>query len=368
MIILAIRPHGNWVKVICACELHVFFHQYVVQLRERRLQNIFRTVSTSDSEQDPEIGGSHVTDMTDSFHGQIRLEKLDTFAAGSQDVRDLWAVRPHAIFVMMWYTLDIRRTDLTLCDLHEFLCLYATDIHEGISKMISGAISTSAVLLDVTVRSSSGVIVSPSDVPVEQLQSLIMGVSGTDTGIGVTPFAVPPSPDIEQQCIQLLDPPACGLPESRQPWLFWKLSAISVKRTVFLRSTESSVHTPPRRLPKSSSSSSIDRFRPLLRESSPPADDCLCPVIDTPDSVGHCEPFPGSEYPIYSPACETVRLVLSAGPSGVSDWVSGRDLCNTAGGIIYLCIDQSLVRPICSMTLLLVGVGDTKAILRATHR
>ena len=86
---------------------------------------------------------------------------------------------------------------------------------------------------------------------------LTTGVSGTDTGIVATPFAVPPSPDIEQQCIQLLDPPTCGLPESRQLWLFWMLSAISVNRIVFLRSTESSAHTPPRRLPKSSSSSSI---------------------------------------------------------------------------------------------------------------
>ena len=45
----AFRPHGNWAKVICVCALHVFFHQYVVDLQERRLENIFRTVSTSDS-------------------------------------------------------------------------------------------------------------------------------------------------------------------------------------------------------------------------------------------------------------------------------------------------------------------------------
>ena len=84
--------------------------------------------------------------MTNSFHRQIRLEKLDTFAAGSLDGRDLWAVRPLAIFVMMWYTLGSRRTGLTLCDLHEFVYLYATDIHEGISVKVSGAF-----LLDVTV-------------------------------------------------------------------------------------------------------------------------------------------------------------------------------------------------------------------------
>ena len=79
---------------------------------------------------------------------------------------------------MMLYTLQIRRTfrgDLALCDLHDFLCLNVTDIHKGISEKVSGAISASAFLSDVTVMSSSGVIVSPSDVPVEQPQPLTTG-------------------------------------------------------------------------------------------------------------------------------------------------------------------------------------------------
>ena len=98
---------------------------------------------------------------------------------------------------MMMYTLESRRTfriDLTLCDLHKFLCLNATDIHEGI---VSGEIYTSAVLLVVTVMSSSGVIVSLSDVPVGQPQPLTTGVICSDTNIVATPFVVPPSPDIE---------------------------------------------------------------------------------------------------------------------------------------------------------------------------
>ena len=131
----ALRPDVNWVKVICVCELYVFFHQYVVDLREGRSENIFRTVSTSIREQNLEIGGSHNTDMTDSFHGQIRWSNWT--APDSQDVRELWAVRPHAIFVMMMYTLESRRSfrvDLALCCLHEFLCLNVTDIHEGISE------------------------------------------------------------------------------------------------------------------------------------------------------------------------------------------------------------------------------------------
>ena len=79
--------------------------------------------------------------------------------------------------------------------------------------------STSAFLLDMTVMSSSGVIVSPSDVPVGQPQPLTTGVSCTDAGIVATPFVVPPSPDIEQLRRQLQDSPTCRTPESRQPWL-----------------------------------------------------------------------------------------------------------------------------------------------------
>ena len=87
--------------------------------------------------------------MTDSLHGQIRLEKSDTVASDSQNVRKQWAVRPHALFAIMLHILESRRTfrtDLTLCDLHEFLCLNATEI-------VSRAISKSAVLLVVTVMS-----------------------------------------------------------------------------------------------------------------------------------------------------------------------------------------------------------------------
>ena len=77
----------------------------------------------------------------------------------------------------------------------------------------------------------------------------------------------------------------------------------------------------------------------------PPADDCLCPGVDTPNTVGRYEPFPGSEYPCSLPACATVQLVLSARPSGASDWVGCQDLYDTAGGITYLCSSHSLIRP-----------------------
>ena len=43
----AIGPHGNWVKVICACELHVFFHQYIVDIRERQAVRMSGTCGLS---------------------------------------------------------------------------------------------------------------------------------------------------------------------------------------------------------------------------------------------------------------------------------------------------------------------------------
>ena len=61
------------------------FHCHLCQIHPR---DRFR-------EQELEIGGSHIMDKADSFHGQIRWEKLDTFAPDSQDVRELWALRPH---------------------------------------------------------------------------------------------------------------------------------------------------------------------------------------------------------------------------------------------------------------------------------
>ena len=35
----------NWVKVICICELHVFFHQYIADFREERSGNVVLLMS-----------------------------------------------------------------------------------------------------------------------------------------------------------------------------------------------------------------------------------------------------------------------------------------------------------------------------------
>ena len=55
-----------------------------------------------------------------------------------------------------------------------------------------------------------------------------------------------------------------------------------------------------------------------------------------PISAAWCEQYPGSEYPWSLPGCVAARVLLSAGPSGASDWVGFEDLCSTAGGNLDL--------------------------------
>ena len=50
----ALRPHMNWVKVICVCELNVFFHQYVADLPEERSENVVLLMSALRNSQ-PEV-------------------------------------------------------------------------------------------------------------------------------------------------------------------------------------------------------------------------------------------------------------------------------------------------------------------------
>ena len=107
---------------------------------------------------------------------------------------------------------------------------------------------------------------------------------------------LPFPPDTEQQCRQLQEFRTCRTSESRQPLLLCSLSAIS------------STHTLLRKPPEfSSSSSSIDRFQPLRRESShptgdtllPPADVCLFPTVKCTNVVDRSDLFPGSEHPSF---------------------------------------------------------------------
>ena len=251
-------------------------------------------------EQELETDRAPDTDMTDSFHDNV-------FAPDRRDVRELWAVRPHVILVKVIY----------VCGLHVFFHQYVADIRERKSENIFRTVATSPLVFNMTVMSSSGVIVSASDVPVGQIQPLTAVVSSTDADSMVTPFVVPPPPDIERPVMKLHDFLTHRTPESRQSSLLISLSA------------SSSALTLPWNPEKFSSSSfSLDRLQPLRGRISPPmgeallpppADDCLIPCLDDPNTAVRCETFPGSEYPSSLPACATVRAVLSAGPSDASD-------------------------------------------------
>ena len=49
MELLALKAHVILVKVISGFGLHVFFHQYVANVWERKSENVFRTVSEQSS-------------------------------------------------------------------------------------------------------------------------------------------------------------------------------------------------------------------------------------------------------------------------------------------------------------------------------
>ena len=283
----------NFVMVICVCEFHVFFHEYVADLRDERSENVVLLMSALRDSQ-PE-GDNYVLQSA---------------------------------------------------------------IRTGKSENIFRTVSTSPLVFNMTVMCRSGAIRLSADVPVGQIQPLTTVVSCTDAGSMVTPFVVPPPPDIEQPCRQLQDFLTCRTPESRQPSLWCSLSA------------SSSVRTLPRKLPGFTSSSfSIDRFQPLCRESSRPlADDCLFSGVDTPNTVGRCEPFPGSEYPSFwlhvrrsGLCCQPDPPVLPTGSVvRISTTLPEGSLTSAS---VIVSSDHSVLT-----TLLSEGLGDTKPVLRVTHR
>ena len=153
-------------------------------------------------------GRSPDRNKADPFHAPTRWAKLYDFAPNIQDAMELRALGPHAIFVKAIYTLGSRRiflSDLALCGLHEFLLLNVADIHEGKSEKVSRTISTSPLILDMTVMSTSGVIASPPEVPVRNVLPLATVVSIMDAVSTGTPFVVPPAPGIERPVMQAQD-------------------------------------------------------------------------------------------------------------------------------------------------------------------
>ena len=142
------------------------------------------------------------------------------------DAMELWALGPHAIFVMVIYTLGSRRifqSDIALCGLHEFVHLNVADIQKGKSEKVSGTVSASPLLLVMTVISSSGVIASPPEVPVRNIMDAV------STG---TPFVVSPAPGIERLVMQAQDFSTCRLSKSHEFLSLFRPSASSPAPTL----------------------------------------------------------------------------------------------------------------------------------------
>ena len=274
----------------------------------------------------------------DPFHAPTRWAKLYDFAPDIQDAMELRALGPHAIFVKVIYTLGswrIFQSDLALCGLHELLRLNVADIHEGKSEKVSGTVSASPLLLDMTVMSSSGVIASPPEVPVGDVLPLATVASVMDAVSMGTPFVVPPAPGIERPVMQAQDFSTCRLSKLREFLSLFRLSASSPAPTLSRDSAKDS-----------SPFLSLDCVPPLRGNTSPPAgeallqpptDDCVASGLGDPNTAAWGEQYPGSESPWSLPGCATVRALLSTGPSGASDWVSFEDLYHPAVGIIDLC-------------------------------
>ena len=200
------------------------------------------------------------------------------------------------------------------------------DIRLRVSRLLS------PLMFDMTVMSTSGVIATPPEVPVRKILPLTTVVNIMHAVKTGTPFVVPPAPGIEQPVMQAREFLTCRPLKSREPLPLLSFSASAPAPTL------------PRDSAKYSSSSfSFDCFQPLRGNTSPPsgearlpppADDCMVSGLNT---AVRCELFPGSESLCSLPTCATVRAVLSAGPSGASDWVGFQDLYDTARGIIDLC-------------------------------
>ena len=277
----------------------VSFLPLIQQFTEpRQLPPYFRLILTFSyclheflREQELQTDRSPDTDKADSFH-------VNDFAPDIQDAMELWAFRPHVILVKV----------ISVCGLHVFFHQCVADVRERKSENVFRTVSTSPLVFDLTVMRTSGAIATPPEIPVGKILPLTTVVGIIYDVSTVTPFIVPPPPDIERPVMQLHDFLTYRTSELRQYSLLLSLSA------------SSSTLTLPRRPAKFSSSSfSIDCFQPLRGKTSPPteearlpppADDCLAPGLDDPNTAVRCEPFPGSEYPSSLPACATVRAVL----------------------------------------------------------
>ena len=116
-------------------------------------------------------------------------------------------------------------------------------------------------MFDMTVMRTSGVIAMPLEIPVRKILPLTTVVSIIDDVSTVTPFVVPPPPDIKQPVMQAQDFSNCRLMK-------------------FLSSFRLSASSPAPMLPRDSAKDlspflSLSRIPPLRGNKSPPAGEAL---------------------------------------------------------------------------------------------
>ena len=231
---------------------------------------------------------------------------------------------------------------------------------------VSRTVSSSPLVLDMTVMCTSGVMAPPPGISTRDVLALATVVSTMDAVSTSTPFVVPPAPVVERPGKQAQEFATCRLSKSLEFLPLFRLSSSSPALTLPRGSAKDS--SPPfsldrvqvghsQEVPGEDSSFSVSPlspgifFQPPPGSTSPPAggallpttaDDCVASGLGDPITAAWCEQYPGSESPWSLPGCVAVRFLLSAGPSGASDWVGFEDLCSTAGGILDLCTSRGL--------------------------
>ena len=157
-----------------------------------------------------------------------------------------------------------------ICGLHVFFHQYVADLRERKSENVFRTVSTSPLMFDMTVMRTSGVIATLPEVPVRKILPLTTVVSIMDAVSMVTPFVVPPAPEIERPVMQAQDFSNCRLTKSRKFLSLFRLL------------TSSPAPTLPRDSAKDSSPFlSLDRVPPLRGNKSPPAGEALLqPLTD----------------------------------------------------------------------------------------
>ena len=171
MEVWALRPHAILVKVISVCRVHVFFHQYVADLREERSENVLRTVSASPFifamtvsstsgviTTPPEGLPREVLPLTTEVNILYGVNTGTPFVVPpaldiERPVMQVWALRPHAILVKV----------ISVCRVHVFFHQYVADLREERSENLLRTVSASPFIFDMAVSSTSGVITTPPE-------------------------------------------------------------------------------------------------------------------------------------------------------------------------------------------------------------